>query len=144
MASITAANAVFMLGITSVFPSPQQLQGFSADDIFGTDPMESAEVSMGVDGRLSGGFVFVPVKQGISLQADSISNQLFDNWFTAQQTAQDTFIANATVLLPGLGKKWTLTRGFLTTYPPIPDAGKLLKPRRFGITWERVRPAASA
>lgn len=143
MASITAANAVYMVSIPLLFPIPQQLQGFAADDVFGTDPLQSAETLMGVDGRLSGGFVYVEIKQSITLQADSPSNDFFDAWYSAQQVAKEPYTASALVLLTSLARKWTMTRGFLTTYQPIPDAKKLLQPRKFGITWESVQPAVT-
>jgi hypothetical protein len=139
--SITAANAVYMLSILPVFPIPVQLQGFSADDVFGTDVQTVAEVSMGVDGLLSAGFIFNAITQNITLQANSDSNAIFDAWQAAQKVAKDTFFANAVIMLRGIGNKWTLTNGVLTTYPPIPDAKKVLQPRRFGITWESVDPA---
>lgn len=141
MASITAANAIFLLQIPGVFPIPVQLKGFSADDIFDFDPIAPVEVSMGVDGILSGGFVNVPVKQSVTLQADSASNTIFDLWQAAQKTALDTLIANGTVWLTSIGTKWAMSTGFLTTYPPVPGAGKILKPRKFEITWEGVAPA---
>lgn len=139
--SITGANAAFILTIPSVFPAPQQLQNFAADDVFDTEPLESAEVLMGVDGKMSGGFVFVPVKQVIALQADSPSNSLFDAWWASQQVAKAIFEAQGVVILTDLGTKWVLVNGVLTTYPPIPNVKKLLQPRRFGITWESVSPA---
>ena len=141
--SITGANSVYMLSITGLFPAPQQLQGFAADDVFSTDPVQSAETLMGVDGLLSGGFVFAPIVQGVSLQADSDSNFIFDEWWAAQQQAREVYIANGLVILPNLGTKWNLSRGFLTSYPPMPDAKKLLQPRRFGITWGSVTPAVT-
>ncbi len=141
MASITSANSIVMISIASVYTTPQQLQGFAADDIFSTDTMEIAETMMGVDGRLSAGYVFVPVKWSISLQADSPSNAIFDNWRAAQVSAGDVYFASATVNLPSLGKTYDLVNGVLTSYPPIPDAGKTLKPRKFGLTWESVTPA---
>ena len=138
MSSITSANAIYMLGISSLFPVPQQLQGFSADDVFSTDPLEVAETMMGVDGVLSGGFVFSTVVQGISLQADSASNDVFDQWWNAQRQIRDLYYANGTVILPSVGKKYTLTKGILKTYPAVPDAGKTLKPRKFTIHWQSV------
>ena len=42
MASITSANAVLFLGITDLFSTPQQLQQFAADDIYGIDAMQTA------------------------------------------------------------------------------------------------------
>lgn len=135
--NLTAANAIFQLSIPAVFPSPQQLQGFSADDIFDTDSQEAVQTQMGVDGLLSAGFVFVETKQTITLQADSESNLVFDQWRDAEKAALNAFPASATIILPALGRKWTMTRGFLTTYKPIPGAGKILKPRAFGITWNK-------
>ena len=141
MSTITSANAIFTLSITDLFPSPIQLQGFSADDIFTTGPLASAETIMGLDGLLSAGFVYVPVVQNISLQADSASNTLFDQWWGAQQVAKDVYEAQGVVILPAINTKWTMVRGFLTSFPPIPDAAKTLRPRRFAITWNAVSPA---
>jgi hypothetical protein len=136
MASITSANAIMMLSITSLYPVPQQIQGFSTDDVFAVDALDSAEVMMGVDGRLSSGFKFVPIKLSIHLQADSNGNPIFDNWWAAQQQAKDNFPAGMIISLPAIAMQYQLNRGFLTGYPPIPDAGKTLKPRKYEITFE--------
>jgi len=141
MPSITAANSTLLLAITGLFPVPQKLQGYATDDIYSTEALESAEVQMGVDGVLSAGFVFVPVKQSYSLQADSNANAIFDAWYAAQQAQLELYRANATITLPAVGQKWAMTNGVLTSFPPMPDAGKTLKPRKFGITWERISPA---
>jgi hypothetical protein len=141
--SITSANAVLMMSIRNLFDTPQQIQGFAADDIFGTDPITASETMRGVDGKLSGGFVYNEINQNYSLMADSPSVDIFDQWYLAQQAQRDTYVADMTILLTSLGTKWALTNGFLKTYPPIPDAKKVLQPRRFTITWETVSPAAS-
>lgn len=142
--SLTAATAVYMLGISDLFPVPQELQGFSADDVFSTEPVPSAQVLMGVDGKLSGGFIFHEVVQNIMLQADSDSNFVFDQWYAAQQQQEEAFIANAVITLRAVGSKWTMTRGFLTSYKPIPDAKKILQYRPYQITWESVISSAVA
>lgn len=144
MGSITSANAVYALSIASLYNTAQQLQGFSADEIFSTDPLESAEVLMGVDGILSAGFIFVPVKQMINLQADSPSNLIFQNWWASQQVAKDVYIASGIITLPSISTKFTLSQGYLTTYPATPDAGKTLKPRKYGITWQSILPGIIA
>lgn len=136
--SITSANAVLMLSINSLYPVPQQLQGFAADDIFDMGDMSIAETSMGVDGKLSAGFVFVPVPQSITLQADSDSNLIFDAWFAAQKAAREVYRANGIVRLSALGMSYTLTNGVLTGYKPIADAKKMLQPRKYSIVWESV------
>lgn len=142
--SLTAATAVYILSITDLFPVGQQLQGFAADDVFSTEQVPSAEVLMGVDSRLSGGFIYAPVVQTIMLQADSDSNFIFDQWWAVQQQQQEAFIANAIVMLKAVGSKWNLTRGFLTQYKPIPDAKKILQARQFQITWNFVLPSVVA
>jgi hypothetical protein len=139
--SITSANAVLMLGVTSLFSVPQQIQAFAADDVYDIDPLDVAETQMGVDGYLTGGFVFMPIKQGISLLADSPSNDLFDQWYASQRKVKDLYVANGTITLPALGKKFTMTRGILTQYQPVPSAGKTLKSRKHVITWQSVDPA---
>ncbi len=139
--TITSADAIYMLTIPSIFPVPQQLQGFAADDVFSTDAQQVAQTTMGVDGLLSAGFVFVSVNQMIALQADSDSNVLFDAWQEAQKAAKTIFPAIGLVILPSLQRKWSMTKGILKTYPPLPDAKATLQPRRFGIEWERISPA---
>lgn len=139
--TITAANAVFTLAVPNLFDVPVNLQGFSADDIFSTDVMASAETSMGVDGRLSAGYVHVPVTQGVSLQADSDSNDFFEQWWQAMQLNQDVYFSEGVVVLLSVNRTWTLTKGVLTGFPPMPDAGRTLRARRFGLTWEKVSPA---
>lgn len=141
MTSITSANAVLMLAIPPLFPVPQQLQGFAADDIYDIPQIRSVEVMMGVDGLLSGGFVYVEIRQEISLQADSASNLVFDTWWTQMQAAQDVYVANGIIQLPSIATKFQMVRGFLTGYKPSPGAKKVLQPRRYEITWESVAPA---
>ena len=143
MSTITSANAIVMFSIPLIFPIPQQLQGFAADDVFDTDPLESAETLMGVDGKLSAGFVFVPTLQNYALQADSPSVFIFDTWWNTQQIAHEVFFANATVLLTSIGKKWAMTNGVLSNYKPLPDAKKVLQPQRFRVTWESSLPAVA-
>jgi len=141
MRTLTTANSVLQLAVTGLFPVPQRLQGYATDDIFSTEALDSAEVIMGVDGKLSAGFVYVAVKQSYSLQADSNSNAIFEQWYAQQQALRDVLFAQATIALPSLQQKWAMTNGVLTSFPPMPDGGKTLKPRKFGITWESISPA---
>lgn len=136
MKSITSANSVLYLSISNLYPVPQQLQGFAADDIFDLGDIAPSEVLMGVDGKLSAGFVHVPIPQGIMLQADSDSNDLFDAWFAAQQAAGEVYFANGIVRLPSVQRSYVLKKGALTGYKPAPDAKKTLQPRKYSITWE--------
>lgn len=140
MSSITSANATIILVINTVFPVGQQLQGFAADDVFDTEALDNAEVIMGVDGVLSGGFVNVPTKQNFALQADSPSNLVFDAWYAAQKASGEVYKAQGVIHLPGVSRSYVMTNGFLTSYKPTPDGKKVLQPRKFGITWESIIP----
>jgi hypothetical protein len=141
MSDITSANAVLMLSIDGLYPTPQQLQGFSADDIFEAESVDTKETSMGVDGRFSAGFVFKEVPWSVTLQADSASNDIFDNWYAAEQAAKAPYFASATVLLPAISKKWAMLNGVMVAYSPMPAGKKFLQPRKFTIHWGQLQPA---
>lgn len=137
---ITAANATFMLTQPVLFPVPQQIQGFAADDVFDLDEIESVETQMGVDGVLSFGFVWKPQLQSIMLQADSPSNNIFDEIQTNQQAANTAYPLNGIITLVAIQTKIILTNGILTGYK-LPGAKKLIQPRRYRITWNLAVPA---
>lgn len=141
MGDITAANSVLMLSIATLFPTPQQLQGFAADDIFDVPAVQSVETLMGVDGVLSAGFVYREIEWMIRLQADSPSNRLFDIWYTQQIATLTTYSASAQIRLPAISSKFDFTLGFLTSYKPAPAARRILQPREYRITWQKIAPA---
>jgi hypothetical protein len=138
---LTNANSVIMLAIAGLYDSPQQLQGYAADDVFSAEQIDMAETQMGVDGKLSAGFIFVPQPWSITLQADSDSNDIFDNWTQAQIAAKAPYFASGTVMLPSVGKKWAMVNGVLTKFTPMPAGKKILQPRQFTITFENISPA---
>lgn len=130
-----------MLSVVPIFAVPQQLQGFGVDDVYDVPQIRSVETMMGVDGILSGGFVFVAIPQTITLQADSASNRLFDTWWTQMQAAKDVYIANGLIKLPGIATKFIQSTGYLTGYKPVPAGKKVLQPRTYEITWGTIVPA---
>lgn len=141
--ALTGATSVIMFTIPGVFPTPVQLQGFAADDVFDVDQVTIAETLMGVDGVLSGGFIYMEVKQTFALQADSASNAIFDQWRAAQIAGAITIQATATIALPDLQTKWSCAPGFLTIGNPIPAVKKLIQPRKFQVIWGQVSPSPS-
>jgi hypothetical protein len=143
MTDLTAANAIITLMVPGVFNTPQQLQQFAADDIFSSAAIEAGEGSMGVDGVYSVGFVYKEVAQEYTLQGNSPSNGIFDEWYGYEQTNLTKVLCNGTTILPGLNTKWILTRGFLMSYTPIVSAGKIVKPRKYEIRWNRTAPQPS-
>lgn len=136
--TITSANSVFTIVVPGLFPAPVQLRGYSSDKAFTTEAIALAEVNMGVDGRMTAGYTPNPVKQTITLQADSPSKELFTAMIQAMKTAREVFYISGSIALPATGEAFTLTRGILTTAKQIPDAQKVLQPMDFEITWESV------
>ena len=136
--SLTGANAVMLLSIPPLYAIAQQLQRFSADDVTDFDPIKPAEILTGVDGHMSAGWIFVPVPQKITLQADSDSNALFENWYASNEAIQDIYFAQGILRLPGVQRSYALTNGVLTSHKPVPDVKKLLQPRVYEITWESI------
>lgn len=136
--TITSANSVFTLVVAGLFPAPVQLRGYASDKAFTTEAVDLAEVQMGVDGRMTAGFVHNPVKQTITLQADSPSKDIFTAVIQAMKTAREVFYISGSISLPSTGESFALTRGILTNAKQIPDAQKVLQPVDYVITWESV------
>lgn len=136
--TITSANSVFTIVVPGLFPAPVQLRGYATDRAFTTEAVDLAEVQMGVDGRMTAGFVPNPVKQTITLQADSPSKDIFTALIQAMKTAREVYFVSGSIALPSTGEAFTLTRGILTNAKQIPDAQKVLQPMDFVITWESV------
>jgi hypothetical protein len=140
MPSITSANAVITLTVPGVLPVSVQLSGFAADDVFDSDDVELATTIMGVDGTLSGGFVYAMVPWNIALQADSPSQAIFEAWDGAQQAVADVFQGQANVTLVSIGRSYQMVNGFLVRGKRLPDAKKTLMPRKWRIDWQQVIP----
>lgn len=141
MSTLTSANSVLMIGIANLYNVPVQIQGFSTDDAFATGDVDTAEVMMGVDGRLSAGFTPYTVSLDINLQADSISNLIFDSWIQAEAVSREKYVANASILIPGTGFLYVFTRGFMTNVSVMPAAKKILQARKFSLAFEKLSRA---
>lgn len=138
--TLTAANAVIALSIPALFSTPQILQGFSADNVFETNSPDVAETASGVDGFLSAGYVYNPVDQTITLQADSLSNDVFDAWLATSKQQQTVFRCQGRTQLPALGKSYIMVNGVLVNMAPIPAVNKLIQQRKFLIRWQDIQP----
>lgn len=138
--TITAANAKITLSVDTLFPSPVQLQGFSADNVYDTDQMRLTETQMGVDGHLAGGAVLSPISQNFSLMADSDSCTMFETWYATQRQRVAAYVATGWVTLLATGVSYQCVRGFLQDASPLPAAGRVLAARRFLVMWENIIP----
>lgn len=144
MATITSANSVLMLGVAGLFNTPIQIQGFSADDAFSLEDVDMAETMIGVDGKMSAGWIPIIKPLEITLQADSPSNDFFDTLITAENVAREKYKLNGTILLKGTGRLYALTTGYLKRGNLMPAAKKVLQPRKFLLEFQDVTPAPVA
>jgi len=144
MATITSANSAFSIAVLNLYDSPQNVQGYAADDAFSAEAVEMAEIVMGVDGHMSGGFIFNPTNLKIAIMPDSPSLPIFENWMTAQRTAREVYYANATIIVPSINRKYSLINGILKSGNKIVNAKKVLEAVSFVIAWEQVIGEATA
>lgn len=136
--TITSADSIFALTVTNLFPSAQTLEGYAADAMFSLGDTEMAVSVRGADGKLSGGFVFGEYLQTITIMPDSPSRDLFETWQLTSLTSKAVFRCNATIILPAISRKFTLTNGILQRVKAIPDAQRVLQAMTFQINWESV------
>jgi len=136
--TITSADAIFALTVTNLYPSAQTLEGYAADAMFALGDTEMAVTVRGADGKLSGGFVFGQYLQTITIMPDSPSRDVFETWQLTSQTSKAVFRCNATIILPAIGPKYTLTNGVLVRVKAIPDAQRVLQAATYQIDWENV------
>lgn len=140
MTTLTAANIRFALVIPDIYPVPQILEGYGVDDAFSTETLELAQVRMGVDGKMKGGYVPNPIVMPIKLMPTSNSIAVFENWGRSMVSAREVFEAQATITYPSLGKAFICNVGILTHYKPLPDVKKLLEDVDYEITWQDIKP----
>jgi len=140
--TITSANSQLLIGVTNIYPVAQLMQGYMADAAFGVEAIDFAELVMGVDGILSGGWIPQMNPQTISIMPNSPSSGFFETWLQAQNAAQDLFLAFGTLQMPSIGTKYTLQNGFLVKGMPHPEGRTVLQGRGWGITWNTITPAA--
>jgi hypothetical protein len=144
MATITAANSVFLLTIPGLFPVPQLLAGYQADDAFSSDAAEVSENIIGVDGRKSAGWLPTLTDMTISLMPDSPSDGIFDAWDQAQRAIREIYFASAVIVLPSVGYSYLLTEGTLKSIQRVVTAKKTLQGRPFIINWGEITKAPIA
>jgi hypothetical protein len=133
---ITSQNSSFIIAVPAVFALPQTVVAYATDDAFMTDEADIAEVMLGVDGRMSAGFMPFIVKQTVALQADSPSIlNTFEAWIGAMQSTRTPYFATGTILLPSQGRQYLLQQGVLTRITPVSAAKKVMQPVKYTISW---------
>jgi hypothetical protein len=138
MSTITTANSSFAIAIPGVYNSPVNINGYATDDAFAIEDIEKVEARMGVDGKASFGYKFELYQHDVTLQGDSASFDIFNNWQIAMDAAREVLKASATIVIPSIGYKYVFTNGTMTRFKAFPDAKKVLQTTKFRLTWESV------
>lgn len=139
--NITSADAIVELVVAELYPSGFNLEQFEAQNIFEMGDTDAAETQRTADGKLLAGFIYGDLPWTFHLAASSPSIQYFDTWLTTQMTARTILRCNGTVILPSLGKKYTMTNGVLQRAKRMPSAGRVLQPVTGVIQWETITPS---
>jgi hypothetical protein len=126
-ATLTVANSTLAMTTEALYPSPQRIQGYSADDAFDFAEVENGEYSMGIDGKLSAGFVFNEIPFTITLQGDSASLALYENIWQYEYSNRTKLTQTMTITLPAVNKRYELQNGFMRSYK-APSGKKILQP----------------
>src|SRR6185312_9704416 len=121
MQTITSANSEFVLKCSKVFTAPQVVEGYATEDAWNVAQFEVAQTRVGVDGRMSAGFVPATKEMDVMFQADGPGRQIFQRILGVMEATREVvFIENATLALPGTGEVWEFTKGVITKAPKTP------------------------
>lgn len=140
--TITAANSTFFLTVPGLYDSPIQIEGYATDAAVSVAQVNPTVTEMGIDGHMSVGWVPTPKEVTITLAADSPSRAAIEDWATLQEAAREVYICNAEFTVPAINRKFTGTRGALTTVQPSSNAAQTLQSSAFAITFEKWAPSA--
>jgi len=136
--TLTVANSTLAMTTEALFTSAQRIQGYAADDAFDFSEVENGEYSMGIDGKLSAGFVFNAIPFTMTLQADSPSLALFENIWQYEYSNRTKLTQNVTVTLPAVSKRYELKNGFMQSYK-APSGKKILQPAVVVFTFNTLQ-----
>lgn len=134
--TITSANATCYMTVEGIFPVPVKIEGFSTDSAVEMDDYNPAEVRMGVDGYLSAGWRPTPKVIKVSLEANSPSREIFETWLQQMEVDREVSSCDMVFQIPSIQRKYTGTRGYLTTGKAMPSAKQMLEAGTFTLTFE--------
>ncbi len=138
--TITSANSKFTIGVPTLGLLPFTLAGYSADAAFTVEAVDVAETFMGVDGKMTAGYVPFITPMTVTLMADSESAAFFDAWLGGQKVVKELAYAFAVIDIASIGKSFICTQGALKRVVQVPSAAKVLQPISYAIDWADVQP----
>lgn len=136
-ATLTVANSSIVATIEGLYPAGILLQGYAADNVFEAGEVENGEYSMGIDGKLSKGFVFNPVPLTLTFQADSPSLRVWEQVYQREASTRDKLDVGITITLPSNGQRATFKDGAMRSYK-APAGQRILQPAVIQFVFARV------
>ena len=137
--TITSADSTFVISSSDFALAAAALEGYAADAAFAMDNVDTAETALGVDGKLSAGWIPRSYNQTITLQADSPSRVIFDGILALQDKDRTIVRINGVINTPGNQYSYILSRGLVKNYSAMPNAQRVLQPMTYVIEWETVQ-----
>lgn len=134
---LTGASAIVTLVVDELYPSGVVIEGFNEDDLMQLDNLTRTEYNMGVDGKLSAGFVYYPIELTLGVMPNHSGYKIFENVAQVQQTLVAPLALSMTIALPGIKRKYTLPNGYVTEFAVMPSVNRLIQPATVGLVFER-------
>lgn len=125
---ITSANAVAFLTVNTLFPAGIRLENWSADQAITADERQIAETRMGVDGKMTAGYV--PSIHVLTLTFEPVSPSLkvIEQVVKATESSRRIYRCGIIITLPSLGKSYSYQNGVMMNDKLFPDIKKILDP----------------
>lgn len=123
--TLTAANSNLLIRCKGYFDQYVKIQGFQVDNAFAAGDQTIGEVRAGIDGILSGGYVFNPADFTVYIEPNSPSKAFFSTCVNGIKEKKETVPFDFSVELPSIKKRYTFS-GFLTSAPTGVSAQKML------------------
>lgn len=140
MSTITSASATLTLAHDSLFPVAVKVEGFDVDSAVNFDAVETGVTKLGVDGKLSVGWVPHAIPMTLTLQADSASNKTFDAIEEWEKTQREKAQLRLVLAIPATNQAYVFSKCVITNSIVVPSLQRTLAPRTFSITCESIAP----
>ena len=151
MGSITNANSSLVItprlagALSGLLPALAgagiNVQGYSSDDAFATEAVDTAETRIGVDGLMSAGYLPRLNKMSITLSPDSITLPVFNALVGVQDQIKELILLDGILTLQSINTTFALVNGVMSRITPIPPGKKVLDPVSYELTWWQITPA---
>lgn len=129
--NITAANASAVMTVDEVYPQGFPMESFATDVALEVDAEVLAETRMGIDGRMSAGYVPSIKVVTVTLEPHSASTPYLDRVAARSRNNMEVYNVELVFNVPALKQVWTYSDGVLQTITPTPGIKKTLDPRPF-------------